>query len=183
MQYVFGYADVKLSEVVDINRGVRVVKKELGLSGYPVFQNALAPMGFYTDYNREGEETYIISAGAAGEVGYCEDKFWAADDCLVFDNLKGLINKYLYYFLKNQSEYLHRNVRKASIPRLSRDVIEKIIIQLPSEEKQKEIISILDNFENICGDIEEGLPAESEARQKQYEYYRDKLLAFEEIQD
>ncbi len=179
---MFGYVVVKLSDVATVKRGVRVVKNQLSQDGkYPVFQNALAPMGYYDEYNREGEETYIISAGAAGEVGYCKGKFWAADDCLVFENLNLVDNKYLYYYLINQSEFLHRNVRKASIPRLSRDVIDRINIYLPTIERQNEIIEKLDEFSRLCNDISEGLPAEIEARQKQYEYYRDKLLTFDEM--
>ena len=50
----------------------------------------------------------------------------------------------------------------------------------PDENKKIEIISILDRFDKLCNDISEGLPAEIEARRKQYEYYRDKLLSFEE---
>ena len=53
-------------------------------------------------------------------------------------------------------------------------------IDLPSIEKQKRIVSILDRFDAICNDLTSGLPAEIEARQKQYEYYRDKLLSFKE---
>ena len=53
-------------------------------------------------------------------------------------------------------------------------------ITLPSIERQKKIVGILDKFEKLCGDITEGLPAEIEARQKQYEYYRDMLLTFKE---
>lgn len=53
-------------------------------------------------------------------------------------------------------------------------------IDLPALEEQKRIVSILDRFDTICNDLTSGLPAEIEARQKQYEYYRDKLLTFEE---
>ncbi|MFR4783711.1 MAG: restriction endonuclease subunit S [Pilosibacter sp.] len=49
-------------------------------------------------------------------------------------------------------------------------------------EEQKRIISILNRFDNLCNDLTAGLPAEIEARQKQYEYYRDKLLSFKELQ-
>ena len=45
-------------------------------------------------------------------------------------------------------------------------------------KQQKEIVTILDRFESLCNDITSGLPAEIEARHKQYEYYRDKLLTF-----
>ena len=53
-------------------------------------------------------------------------------------------------------------------------------IPLPSLEVQKRLVEVLDNFDAICTDLSSGLPAEIEARQKQYEYYRDKLLSFEE---
>ena len=51
-------------------------------------------------------------------------------------------------------------------------------IQIPSLEEQERIVEILDRFDKLCNDLSEGLPAEIEARQKQYEYYRDKLLRF-----
>ena len=51
---------------------------------------------------------------------------------------------------------------------------------MPPIEEQKRIVSILDRFDTICNDLTSGLPAEIEARQKQYEYYRDKLLSFKE---
>lgn len=54
----------------------------------------------------------------------------------------------------------------------------KILIPLPSFQKQKEIVETLDRFDTLCTDLSSGLPAEIEARQKQYEYYRDKLLTF-----
>ena len=58
------------------------------------------------------------------------------------------------------------------------DKLNDIIIPVPPLEEQERIVSILDRFDKLCNDISEGLPAEIEARQKQYEYYRDKLLTF-----
>ena len=60
------------------------------------------------------------------------------------------------------------------------DKLLDIIISLPTMEKQNEIVDILDRFDGLCNDISEGLPAEIDTRQKQYEYYRDKLLNFKE---
>ena len=51
---------------------------------------------------------------------------------------------------------------------------------IPPLDIQSRIVNVLDNFEKICSDLKIGLPAEIEARQKQYEYYRDKLLTFAE---
>jgi type I restriction enzyme S subunit len=58
--------------------------------------------------------------------------------------------------------------------------MKKLVIPFPSIEKQNQIVDILDRFGTLCNDISAGLPAEIEARQKQYEYYRDKLLTFKE---
>lgn len=58
--------------------------------------------------------------------------------------------------------------------------LKKVEIPIPSLDVQNRIVQVLDNFDAICTDLSSGLPAEIEARQKQYEYYRDKLLSFEE---
>ena len=58
--------------------------------------------------------------------------------------------------------------------------IKKVIIPLPALKRQQQISAILDKFSILCDNIENELPAEIVARQKQYEYYRDKLLTFKE---
>lgn len=73
---------------------------------------------------------------------------------------------------KVKSKVVHSNVPS----------IKEIQIPLPSLEVQEKFANVLDNFEAICTDLNIGLPAEIEARKKQYEYYRDKLLAFKEKQ-
>ena len=59
--------------------------------------------------------------------------------------------------------------------------LSKIMVPILPVEEQERIVQILDRFDKLCNDISEGLPAEIEARQKQYEYYRDKLLTFKEV--
>ena len=66
-------------------------------------------------------------------------------------------------------------------PKLNQKNLNKINIPLPPLEEQKRIVGILDGFDTLCNDLSSGLPAEIEARQKQYEYYRDRLLNFEPI--
>lgn len=68
-----------------------------------------------------------------------------------------------------------------TISRLYNDNIAKAPIPVPPLEVQQRIVDILDRFDALCNDISSGLPAEIEARQKQYEYYRDKLLTFKEL--
>ena len=59
--------------------------------------------------------------------------------------------------------------------------LQEMPILLPSLEEQNRIVSILDRFDKLINDIFIGLPAEIELRRKQYEYYRNKLLSFEEL--
>ena len=63
---------------------------------------------------------------------------------------------------------------------LNSTLILDTVIPLPTLKDQRRIVDILDRFDRLCNDLSSGLPAEIEARQKQYEYYRDKLLTFKE---
>ena len=72
--------------------------------------------------------------------------------------------------------------RGAGVPHVSGDALSNVELSIPSIREQKRIVAILDRFDTLCNDLSEGLPAEIEARQKQYEYYRDKLLSFKELQ-
>ena len=54
-------------------------------------------------------------------------------------------------------------------------------IFVPSINEQTRIVSLLDKFDALVNDITEGIPAEIELRRQQYEYYRNKLLSFEEL--
>lgn len=68
-----------------------------------------------------------------------------------------------------------------TIARLYNDNIQKAVIPAPTLKRQEYIVSTLERFDALCNDLTSGLPAEIAARQKQYEYYRDKLLTFKEL--
>ena len=169
----------KLQDVVEIQRGIRVTRNQLSNDGkYPVYQNSLVPMGYYNDKNREADSAFLICAGAAGDIGYSTQPFWAADDCYTFECSDKILNRYLFYVLKNKQSLIYSKVRRASVPRISRESIGTIKIPVPAIQVQKRIINVLDNFDKVCNDLHIGLPAEIEARKKQYEFYRDSLLTF-----
>jgi len=168
-----------LGEVTEIIRGKRVVKKDLAEEGmFAVFQNSMKPLGYYNKSNAPAQTTFIICAGAAGEIGFMKDAFWAADDVYYFKNNQNLNNKYLYHFLLTQQIKISQQVRRASIPRLSKSSFDKLLIPLPPLEEQERIATILDKFDTLVNSISEGLPKEIALRRKQYEYYREQLLSF-----
>ena len=166
-----------LGEVCEMERGVRVVKKDLQEEGViPVYQNSLTPLGYYEKSNYPKNTTFVICAGAAGEVGYSKVDFWAADDCTCIVCPISISSRYVYYHLMVKQHLLKAQVRKASVPRLSKDVIAKQQVFIPSLQEQQRIVSILDTFEASIQNLE----AQLSQREKQYEYYRNKLLTFEE---
>ena len=89
-----------------------------------------------------------------------------------------ILLKYLYFYLQTVdiTDLIHGN-----IPKLTGYDLKNIKIYVPPLQEQERIVNILDKFDKLVNDISEGLPAEIEARRKQYEYYRNKLLSFEEL--
>lgn len=90
---------------------------------------------------------------------------------------------YLQYFFENTiSKELNGVARGGAIKNVpSVSELKAIKIPVPSLDVQERLVQVLDNFDAICSDLNIGLPAEIEMRQKQYEYYRDKLLTFKEL--
>jgi len=179
LNWVFGPIQVKLGQVINLQRGKRLVRNQLTTSGsFPVYQNSLTPLGYFTHSNRPKETSFVICAGAAGEIGYSDTDFWAADDVYTLETSYNISDKFMYYVLISMQDRLKSQVRKASIPRLSKDAIDKVTFYLPSLSEQKRIVSVLDNFNTLTNSLSEGLPKEIELRQKQYEYWRELLLNF-----
>lgn len=90
---------------------------------------------------------------------------------------------YLSYLMN--SFHFQAEVRKitgiGSVPNVSQSALSKVRIPIPPLELQEKIVAILDRFETLVNDLNEGLPREIELRRKQYEHYRDRLLAFPDI--
>ena len=95
------------------------------------------------------------------------------------DEYKDLCDmKLLYYYCFKLDEYCKKYLNQGNFASVDMAKFNQFKFVLPSVEEQRKIVSILDRFDKLCNDISEGLPAEIEKRQKQYKYYRDKLLNF-----
>ena len=109
------------------------------------------------------------------------------DGWLLISNFTNYLLPDFLYHLLSSNKYQKIMKQKASfggaVQNLNADIVKSLPIPLPSISEQQRIVDILDKFDAYCNDLTQGLPAEIEARQKQYEYYRDKLLTFKPLED
>ena len=89
-------------------------------------------------------------------------------------------DRYIFYYCFKLGEYCREHLNQGNFASVDMSKFGKFIFCLPDIQTQKEIADILERLDMLCNDLSIGLPAEIEARQKQYEYYRDKLLTFKE---
>ena len=194
-----------LSEVGTFKRGKRFVKADSeGLTtGVPCLH--YGELYTYYGVSAEKSKSFVKSALAAklrfatkGDiviVGAGENNIdigvgvaWFGDeDIAVHDACYTLTHnqnsKYISYYLRTNIYHnqIKKYVSEGKICSISASGLGKALIPIPSLEEQERIVSILDNFEVLTNDNSTGLTAEIAARQKQYEYYRDKLLTFEQL--
>ena len=136
-------------------------------------------------YFEHGDILFAITGESVDEIAkscvYLGDKkCLAGGDIVVMKHNQN--PRYMAYVLSttNAQQQKSKGKIKSKVVHSSVPDIAKIKIPVPTLEVQEKIANILDKFNSLCNDISEGLPAEIEARKKQYEYYRDKLLTFKE---
>lgn len=120
------------------------------------------------------------SGASAGYVSYWNEPIFVTDG-FGYEGKPDIIrNKYLYYVLKNMETELNGMKRGAGVPHVSGEKLGNVSIPVPPLQEQDRLVAMIDRFDTLCNGLTSGLPAEIEARRKQYEYYRDKLLTFKE---
>ena len=170
--------------MANVFRGEYITKKNTIKGDVPVILGGQEPAYYIDKYNHDGEIVVIARSGAsAGFVSYWNQKIFVTDGFGYEEKSELVTTKYLYYVLKNMEPALNAMKRGAGVPHVSGEALSNVMLAIPSLQEQNRIVSILDRFDTLCHDLSAGLPAEIEARQKQYEYYRDKLLSFKELQE
>lgn len=113
---------------------------------------------------------------------YYNGKFVTADNRIATSKDTSVLNnKYLFYWLQTKGGELDKFYRGAGIQHPNMKAVLTMQIPIPPLLEQERIVSILDKFDALVNDISIGLPAEIDARRKQYEYYREKLLTFPKV--
>lgn len=122
----------------------------------------------------KGNSIVLSTIASVGEFAIIKTVFTLKKEFSNFLNIE-----FAKYYFSQISEYCLKNVRKANIPTVDKSKLLKLKFPIPSLKTQLKIVNILDKFDALVNDIRQGLPKEIELRQKQYEYYREKLLTFE----
>lgn len=151
--------------------------KALSSGEIPVYGSGGEMGEFVSDYSYDKPTVLIPRKGSISNLFYLEKAFWNVDTIYYTEiDDKQIIPKYFYYFLTTVK--LEEMATNPTRPSLTQAILDKIRIPVPSLEIQSRIVQVLDNFDTVCNDLNIGLPKEIELRQKQYEYFREKLLTF-----
>lgn len=167
-----------LGEVCSIKTGKGITQEVCSDEyPYPVISGGKTPMGCFWDFNRNENTVTVSRVGAyAGFVSFITEKFYLNDKCFsVIPNGSFVEPKFLYNHLKNKEVSIKQLQSEGGVPTINTQKLNTLTIPIPSIREQSRIVSILDTFEASIANLE----AQLKEREKQYEYYRNKLLTFE----
>lgn len=189
-----------MGEIATIVRGGNFQKKDFTEKGLPCihYGQMYTHFGIYADKtitfvskavfdkSKIAVKNDIVMAVTSENVeDVCSCVAWLGDEDIAVSGHTAIIHhnqnaKYLSYYFHTDMffEQKRRLAHGTKVIEVTPDKLTDIVIMLPSLAEQERIVAILDRFDALCNDITAGLPAEIEARKKQYEYYRDKLLTF-----
>ena len=178
---------VSIEDICEISRGYVMSKDFIrnNAGEYPVYSSQTennGMLGRINSYRYDGEYlTWTTDGANAGTVFRRSGKFSVTNVCGLLKVTDPTVSiDYLYYILSNTAKrYVNSGMGN---PKLMSNVMARIKVPIPDNKEQQRIVDVLDRFDKLTSDISEGLPAEIEARGKQYAYYRDKLLSFKELE-
>lgn len=171
-----GVEYLQVQEIVNIKPGRDY--KHLQSGNIPVYGSG-GIMTYVNEFSYNRPTVLLPRKGSISNIFYVDKPFWNVDTIYYTEiNEAKIVPRYFYHVMCHERiEKL--NTSNAARPALTREVLNKIKIPVPPLEVQREIVRILDNFAELTTELTEKLNAELIARKKQYEYYRDLLLTFD----
>ena len=172
-----------LEEIADIGTGSSNTNEGLEEGAYPFYVRSSEVLR-KNEY--EFDEIAVITAGDGVGVGkvfhYVDGKYALHQRAYrIHINAPNVLPRFFFHYMRATFlPYIQKNMYQGAVASIRRPMLNAYPVPVPPVVEQKRIVNILDRFDVAYNDIMQGLPAEIEARQKQYEYYRDKLLTFPE---
>lgn len=176
------------------NRGMKITAKQMNdldnpdgevkifAAGNTIANVSIEDVG---EDNIISEPSVIVKSRGNIDFDYYNKRFSHKNEMWSYTTLdKNVLNvKYLYYYLKNNLEYFKDKAVSGKLPQISTGITDNYKLPVPNIEVQNTIVDFLDRFQAIIQDVDGLLPKEIELRQKQYEYYRERLLDFKRDDD
>ena len=195
---------VKLKDIAEIIRGGNFQKKDFVENGKPCIHygqiytrygsSASSTFTYVTDEvfnkSKQAQPNDIIMAVTSENVeDVCKCVVWCGNENVAVSGHTAIIHhninaKYLGYYFSTSHFYKDKTklVHGTKVMEVTPSTLNEILIPLPDLKEQERIATLIEKFDKLCNDITSGIPAEIEKRQKQYEYYRNLLLNFKEVQ-
>lgn len=176
----------KLCDIAEIGTGNSNTNEELEKGDYPFFVRSQEVRRKNT---YEYDEIAIITAGDGVGVGkifhYVEGKYALHQRAYrIHITSEKVMPKYFYHYMKNTFfKYIQKTAVNSSVTSIRRKMLDEFMVPVPQKDVQQHIIEIFSKFDSASTDLNNGILTEIEARKKQYEYYRDKLLTFKELSE
>lgn len=172
-----------LGEVAIIGTGSHDTKDAIDDGDYIFYARGISPLRLNT---YDFDEIAIITAGDGVGVGkvfhWAEGKYALHQRAYRIVPTSKISARYIYhYILANFYSYIQKASVSSSVTSLRKPMFLKFPVPIPPIEEQKRIAGILDKFHTLAHSLSEGFPKEIKLRQKQYEYYRDLLLGFDNL--
>lgn len=168
-----------LGEISIMTRGTAITRKNCEEGDIPVIAGGQRPAYYCATPNRTTPCVTVAGSGAyAGYVAYWETPIFVSDAFSIIGT-NAVATKYLYHILKTQQERIYATKKGGGVPHVHISSIASFRIPVPPRAVQEEIARILDGFAALEAELE----AELEARKKQYAYWRERLLAFRELDE
>lgn len=164
-----------LSLVTEMQRGKTITAKSANEGKIPVISGGQKPAYYHSESNRDGKTITVAGSGAyAGYIMYWEEPIFVSDAFSIKTDESLLQIKYVYHFLLQNQQKIYAMKKGSGVPHVYPKDIGTLTIPIPPLSVQIEIVKILDALT--------ALTSELILRQKQYEYYREKLLSFDSLE-
>ncbi|MCV3743455.1 restriction endonuclease subunit S [Ureaplasma sp. ES3154-GEN] len=171
------FENKKLKDIAYLQKGKTITNKQIITGDIPVVSGGVKPTYFHNQANIFEPVITVAASGSAGYIDYYEKPIWLSD-AIGITPKNNVLLKYIYYLL-NKQKMIYGLKKGDLIPHVYINYLNNISILLPPLKIQQQVASILDKFSELVTQTTGLLPEEIEKRQKQYEYYREKLLTFD----
>ena len=163
--------EMKLGEVIKINRGKSLPKNKIIQGEYPVISGSKNILNYNINYNYTSNNTiFMARVGSAGEVLILKGKVYLTDLAFALEPNKKINYMYLYYYLNIMEDYIKKYRKSNAAPNINASILYNIKIQVPSLEDQEKIVKEIDEVNKDDSEYNKSIIFMEKELQKLYDF-------------